>query len=228
MDYINGNIIAIGCVFLSLHCTVDYKMIMYRESKRWFVNHVISNFFIVSITLEDMFRLLSCTDGCGELVQRGGGIFPYYQGKEGEITPSEMIVGITGALHLYHLLVFENLRTIDYMHHYLMLIVLVMSYLFQAACYQSMFMFFLSGLPGLIDYGMLALGVNRKTEKRINVYLNNYLRAPGIIFTMGLYWRDIRKVSGLISLIVGYGLLYWNATYFNLDVTRSYYSYISV
>ena len=95
MDYINGNIIAIGCIFLSLHCTVDYKMIMYRESKRWFVNHVISNFFIVSITLEDMFRLLSCTDGCGELVQRGGGFFPYYQGREGEITPSEMIVGIT-------------------------------------------------------------------------------------------------------------------------------------
>jgi hypothetical protein len=228
MDYINSNILITGCVFFSLHRTVDCFMIKYKESKRWFVNHFISNFFIVSVTSEDMLRLLSCTDRCGELVQRGGGFFPYYNGREGEITPSELIVGITGALHLYHLLVFENLRMIDYMHHYLMLIVLAMSYLFRAACYQSMFMFFLSGLPGLIDYGMLALEVNRKTEKKVNVYLNNYLRAPGIIFTMGLYWRDIRKVSGIISLLVGYGLLYWNATYFNLDVTRSYYSYVSI
>ena len=59
-----------------------------------------------------MLRLLSCTDRCGELVQRGGGFFPYYNGREGEITPSELIVGITGALHLYHLLIFENLRNL--------------------------------------------------------------------------------------------------------------------
>jgi len=221
------DIIVVGSLFLSLHCTIDYLLQNTKESKKWFINHVISNTFIVSITFQDMIRLLSCTDRCGELVQQGGFLFPHYEEGEDKITPSEAIVGITSALHLYHLLFFENLRRIDYMHHYLMLIVLAMSYLFQAACYQSMFMFFLSGLLGLIDYGMLSLGVNRKTEKRINVYLNNYLRAPGIIFTMGLYWRDVRKVSGLISLLVGYGLLFWNATYFNLDVTRSYYVLIS-
>jgi len=221
------DIIVVGSLFLSLHCTIDYLLQNTKESKKWFINHVISNTFIVSITFQDMIRLLSCTDRCGELVQQGGFLFPHYEEGEDKITPSEAIVGITSALHLYHLLFFENLRRIDYMHHYLMLIVLAMSYLFQAACYQSMFMFFLSGLLGLIDYGMLSLGVERKTEKRINVYLNNYLRAPGIIFTMGLYWRDVRKVSGLISLLVGYGLLFWNATYFNLDVTRSYYRYIS-
>ena len=226
MDLVNWNIFVVTKLFIGIHCTIDYLLQNTKESKKWFINHVISNTFIVSITFQDMIRLLSCTDRCGELVQQGGFLFPYYE-EEDKITPSEAIVGITSALHLYHLLFFENLRTIDYMHHYLMLIVLAMSYLFQAACYQSMFMFFLSGLPGLIDYGMLSLGVNRKTEKRINVYLNNYLRAPGIIFTMGLYWRDVRKVSGLISLLVGYGLLFWNATYFNLDVTRSYYSYIS-
>ena len=105
-----------------------------------------------------------------------------------------------------------------------MLIVLTMSYVFEAGCYMSMFMFFLSGLPGLIDYSLLALEVDRKTEKRINLYLNNYIRSPGIIFTLGLYWRDTTNI-GFWSLLIGYGLLFWNATYFNLDVVRSYYTY---
>jgi len=223
LDYINYKIIGTTNIFLLLHYSIGKSLKNERESIKWFQNHVVSNSIIVCLTFQDMIRLLRCRENCLELQQEGG----FLMTSNLSLTPSEMIVSVTSALHLYHLLFFDNLRTIDYMHHYLMLIVLAMSYLFKAACYQSMFMFFLSGLPGLIDYYLLSKRVERKIEKKVNVYLNNYIRSPGIIFAMGLYWRDIMDV-GFWSLLIGYGLLYWNATYFNLDVTRSYYSYISV
>lgn len=224
-DYINWKIIGVTKLFLFFHYYIGKMMRHERESIIWFINHCFTNSIIVLLTFQDMMRLLQCRNGCKNLNQEGGVIFSSLL-ENIQISPSEMIVSVTSALHLYHLLFFHNLRMIDYMHHYLMLIVLAMSYLFQAYCYQSMFMFFLSGLPGLVDYGMLSLSVDRKTEKRINVFLNNYIRSPGIIFTMGLYWRDIMDI-GSWSLLIGYGLLFWNATYFNLDVTRSYYSYIT-
>lgn len=228
LDYLNLKIIGTTNLFLLLHYSIDRVLVKERESIRWFRNHVISNIIIVCLTFQDMIRLLECKNNCLELKQEGGFLMTSnYPKSNFSLTPSEMIVSVTSALHLYHLLFFNNLRTIDYMHHYLMLIVLAMSYLFQAACYQSMFMFFLSGLPGLIDYYLLSKRVERKIEKKVNVYLNNYIRSPGIIFTMGLYWRDIMD-AGFWSLLIGYGLLYWNATYFNLDVSRSYYSYVSI
>ena len=62
---------------------------------------------------------------------------------------------------------------------------------------MSYFLFFICGLPGMIDYGMLAIGYDRREEKRINTYLNNYLRSPGIIFGLGILWRDISHISSL-------------------------------
>jgi hypothetical protein len=214
----NFKILIFTKIFIFFHLIIEKILQDKKKSIKWFTNHVFTNTLIVLMTYRDIINLLNCKENCLELEQTGGIL------KNDYVSPPEMIVSATSALHLYHVICFSNLRLIDYMHHYLMLVVLAMSYIFQAGCYQSMFMFFLSGLPGLIDYSLLALKVDRKTEKKINLYLNNYLRSPGIIFTTGLYWRDTTSIN-FWSILIGYGLLFWNATYFNLDVIRSYYTY---
>ena len=49
----------------------------------------------------------------------------------------------------------------------------------------------MNGLPGGIDYLLLILvkigKIKSIEEKRINTYLNNYIRAPGILILIG-FW----------------------------------------
>ena len=46
-------------------------------------------------------------------------------------------------------------------------------------------MFFLTGLPGCIDYFLLGLVklniLDKLKEKQINVYINNWIRGPGCV-----------------------------------------------
>ena len=74
----------------------------------------------------------------------------------------------------------------------------------------------------MIDYGMLALAYDRKEEKRINTYLNNYLRAPGIMFGMGMLWKDSFHVSPFY-VFMSFTSMFWNAQYFNYEVIKNYY-----
>ena len=84
---------------------------------------------------------------------------------------------------------------------------------------------FLCGFPGMIDYGLLSLDIDREVEKKVNVYLNNYIRGPGIIFTLGLYWRDSFNYNFFVYWF-SFIALFWNATFFSHDATRSYYKNI--
>ena len=97
-----------------------------------------------------------------------------------------------------------------------------MAYMMNVGVYMSYFLFFVCGLPGMIDYGMLALAYDRKEEKRINTYLNNYLRAPGIMFGMGMLWKDSFHVSPFY-VFMSFTSMFWNAQYFNYEVIKNYY-----
>ena len=103
LDYLNLKIIGTTNLFLLLHYLVDRVLVKERESIRWFRNHVISNSIIVCLTFQDMIRLLECKNNCLELQQEGG----FLMTSDFSLTPSEMIVSVTSALHLYHLLFFE-------------------------------------------------------------------------------------------------------------------------
>jgi len=95
-------------------------------------------------------------------------------------------------------------------------------------------LFFTTGLPGMIDYFLLFMVKNNKLqsifEKRINNYINLWLRSPGCIshtvLTILVY--NIYKNTLLSGRVNQFGYLftssmtYWNGIYFMNKVVISY------
>jgi hypothetical protein len=154
-------------------------------------------------------------------------------------------LNITVALHFYHMIFFNNLHTIDWVHHIVMMYVAVYMYLFPVGASINAVIFFVNGLPGGIDYFLLALVKHNKispnTEKCINVYLNNWIRSPGLLISnyiallvIGHNLDKFTIPSIIPHFIPGYYIidtvmlmlipiaLYWNAQYFNQRVLLNY------
>ena len=188
------NLIIVSYIFKWSHYTLLDGV---KENTKWYFNHALMNCHMVFTTVEDSVKLLKCSENCHKIKPTGGFIYSLtgYENIE-LIMVTNMLI-----LHGYHMLLFENLRAIDYIHHVVMMIVLMLGYIMNVGIYMSYFLFFICGLPGMIDYGMLAIGHNRREEKRINSYLNNYIRSPGIIFGLGMLWRDVSHVSQLTVLM---------------------------
>ena len=210
------NLVGITGLLYHTHYNVFSSL---RENIKWYMNHTIMNSIMVLMTTTDSFKLLNCKSDCYQIKPQGGVLYSWYGYEDIElIMLSNMLL-----LHGYHIFLFDNLRLIDYLHHILMMLVLVMAYIMNVGIYMSYFLFFICGLPGMIDYGMLAINYDRKEEKRINTYLNNYLRAPGIMFGMGMLWKDTFHVKPFYVLI-SFVAMFWNSQYFNYEVIKSYYS----
>ena len=93
-------------------------------------------------------------------------------------------------------------------------------------------LFFTTGLPGLIDYTLLFLQrnniINKYFEKKVNTFLNLWIRAPGCIMnTMMIMMNIITNYnqltnSELYSGIIMMSLVYWNGIYFMGQVLTDY------
>ena len=189
-----------------------------KENTKWYFNHAVMNCHMVLTTIDDSLKLLKCSEECHKIKPTGGLIYRLTGNENIElIMVTNMLL-----LHGYHMFLFDNLRGIDYLHHIVMMLVLIIAYTMNVGIYMSYFLFFICGLPGMIDYSMLAIGYDRREEKRINTYLNNYLRSPGIMFGMGMLWKDSFHVSPFYVLM-SFMTLFWNAQYFNYEVIKSYY-----
>ena len=91
------------------------------------------------------------------------------------------------SLHIYHIMwYFNKLRFDDWLHHILSVgIALPLTLFSSSGSLLGHSLFYLTGLPGFIDYFLLFLNRNgcikRMTEKKINNILNLWLRCPGCI-----------------------------------------------
>merc|ERR1711935_356126 len=94
-------------------------------------------------------------------------------------------------------------------------------------------LFFLCGLPGLIDYIMLFLVrnkyINKMTEKKYNKLINLWLRAPGCIahsvLTLVSFLAFKKKTATNIEYFAAMLtslLVYWNGIYFMEQVVSDY------
>ncbi len=97
---------------------------------------------------------------------------------------------------------------------------------------SSFALFFLTGLPGAIDYMLLYLvkinKVNSVTEKKIYTYLSTYIREPGCIYTfiIGLngvltYYTE-QNFNKMIILLITILLILSNGKYYLLKTHESY------
>ena len=94
-------------------------------------------------------------------------------------------------------------------------------------------LFYITGVPGMIDYMMMFLVRNKKlnkmTQKKINTYINLWLRCPGCVSlstlttvvyvnSSNLIFDEIQSVM-VIAIIF---LVFWNGVYFMNLVVRDY------
>ena len=205
MSYIIKEICGIMLIFFM----IDYSVI--PNKARWFILHTISNTFTTYYTLGSVINVLS--DPIKML----------------SVQPSYTPLNITIALHLYHIVFFNNLVAIDWIHHILMCGIAAGSYFYNIGECTNFIIFFINGLPGGLDYLMLSLVKHGKIhymiEKRLNAYINLWIRSPGIIcgifnlYLAMLYSDEFSWISGRILILVAF---LWNAQYFLYRVIRSY------
>ena len=171
-------------VFLGIYLLFDpiLAMVISRSNKgHWFAMHAFANLWVVALALPDLIYTLQdpmhglsmsqCDDrlwACNDVA-------------------SAAIV----AIHMYHVLAYRNLNADDWFHHILFCTtILPLHFVYSWGIWSNTLPFFVSGLPGGINYFCLFLvkmgSMLPENEKRINVYLNMWVRSPGLITVMAL------------------------------------------
>jgi hypothetical protein len=179
----------------------------------YYALHALHNGAIVALTLPDVintFKYIATPHGLIDYTNNMNSIYLCY------------------ALHIYHILAyFYKLRFDDWLHHILMIgLALPIGTIVESRTLVGFSLFFTTGLPGGIDYSCLFAVRNgwmkRETEKRINDFLNVWIRSPGCVaqacFTLAY-------ICGLNEHVPVYVYLpailnYWNGQYFMKQVVR--------
>ena len=121
---------------------------------------------------------------------------------------------------MYHLLAFKNVPKEEWFHHIVFGGGMGISGLYyNVGSITSLASFFIMGLPGGIDYALLAAVKQRLlrpgTEKQINARMNVWIRAPGLTITgyaTYLAWKYSRvqvyhsasaSLTGFLSVMNG-------------------------
>jgi hypothetical protein len=141
-------------------------------------------------------------------------------------------IALVAALHIYHIICYFNkMRFDDWLHHILMIfIALPIGYYLPSASLMGYSLFFTSGLPSTLDYILLFCvrngWVNRMTEKRVNRWLNVWLRAPGCVShaTLTLTWILSAQGDWQMKALgcIPAALTYWNGQYFMQQVVEDH------
>ena len=196
---------------------------------RWFVLHSVANFAIALMT-------------CSSFVEAAADPAHTVYQAPGEPHRPHTDCVIIGALHLYHFLAFP-VDDQDKYHHLLFIP-------FNQACVWlpawwggagwswgpciQMQHFFICGLPGAIDYMVLALSrlgrVQTAAQKLTQVRLNLWLRCPGVLFTISvLLFETVRcrpPPAAICIVALDAALIGFNSLYYTDRVVRSHERYL--
>ena len=152
----------------------------------------------------------------------------------GSVGPNMDALRFCFALHLYHCIMYwQKFRFDDWLHHGLMIgIALPLGWALPSGRLLGFSLFFTTGLPGGIDYVLLFLNrnglVSRSIEKRVNTWLNVWIRAPGTAAEAALslvYLSSTMDTATTFQLVAGLttaALNYWNGQYFMQQVVWDY------
>ena len=186
------------------------------STTRWFLLHSIINFIVVYYSLNDVYTCLIYSSDCYRIPWNNNSIKVY---------------NYATLLHIYHCIFFKLTKD-DYLHHFLMVVIC------GTLCYKlksiisSFALFFLTGLPGAIDYMLLYLvktnKINSIVEKRIYTFLSAYIRAPGCTYTLAIGMNGIfnyynnQDYKNLLILSLTIFLIFWNGQYYFMKSHESY------
>jgi hypothetical protein len=202
--------------FINLLCCYIFNIYL-PTSARWFLLHSIVNFLVVYYSINDVFICIINYDTCYKIAWNEN---------------SENVYNYATLLHIYHFIFFKLTKD-DYLHHFLMVCICGSLCYLQKSIISSLALFFLSGLPGAIDYYLLFLvkinTIDTKFEKKVYSYLSAYFRAPGCTYTFAIGMNGIidyyikNDYYNMILLLITISLIYWNGQYYFM---KSYESYL--
>ena len=202
----------IGSIF-GTFCILDDILTKYtRIQGVYYLMHALHNVLIVKATLPDVIHTWT----------NFGGLYPQ----------NMYALELVFALHFYHVCMhWRKFRMDDWLHHILMIgIALPIGGYFESGSLLGYSLFFTTGLPGGIDYVLLFLVRNnlleRSTEKRVNAWLNVWIRSPGCASTAGYAICYAYLASSSYSMmrwaaIVTALLNYWNGQYFMRQIVEN-------
>ena len=189
----------------------------YSQNVRWFFIHCIINIYITIYGFPNIIFSLQNLAECS--------ITQWINGYE--------IYGVVVALHFYHIFNFQ-LNKMDWLHHIMTAVITgPVVLLTNTTCVSAVGLWFVSGLPGAIDYFLLWLVkmgyCNKKIEKIAYVAISCWIRAPGCIYTATLQFGMIPRIQEYSYLqIIGKFwttlIIYWNGIFFMYLTVRDYYS----
>lgn len=182
-----------------------------KSSGRWFFIHIWINSVVTIFSFSDTIKCIT-------------------QPLECSITPWSsnlpIVMGISG--HLYHLIAFKVVSFDDYIHHFLMVFFcgFVSSYIGTIGINSAIF--FMTGLPGLLDYVLLVLSkfrfIESIVEKKSNVIIQIYFRMPCLVFVGSITYASSIANNNTLSYVVLIGLCFVNGIYYMHDTVSNYYS----
>jgi hypothetical protein len=128
------------CASFMLCYALDAAILkMNLDKSRWFTLHTVVNVFVVLLSAQDTYATLA------DPVHAVGG------------PASTLAISIIIALHAYHAVYF-TLDAVDIIHHVVSVGILgPLAVWYRPGVFLNYVCFFVSGLPGGIDYAMLAL-----------------------------------------------------------------------
>jgi len=178
-DSLIGNVIIISVLAV-------FDILVARHTQaRWFCLHAFANLLCVISALNSIFTCFTDPVHCADSSK--------YSDTSLFGAASMWPVVITNSVHVYHVIAFP-LNADERFHHYLFIPTIGFSgqyYSWGAA--QGTIAFFLSGLPGGIDYFNLLLVKHAKmslmTQKRICANLNVWCRGPGILLASFIMYQ---------------------------------------
>lgn len=190
-------------------CVMDRVLELLRVEGRYYAIHALHNAAITVLTAPNVYQSLLLDPTCF--------VTP--------IIASQLII----ALHLYHCwMYFEKLRIDDWMHHALMIgVALPLGLSVPSGSLMGMSLFFTTGLPGGVDYVLLALVRNGRlasdVEKRANAAIQVWVRSPGCVAVAALIVRQAfthEKATTFykVASVLTAALNYWNGQYFSAQV----------
>lgn len=200
------------------------------KNGRYFSLHVLVNAYVTAVHLDDV--LTTYAD-------------PSQAWRSGPVD-TKGCVAILG-LHVYHILAFQPLDLVDWIHHVVMIVVMLpLAWALRPGALLGHGAFFSSGLPGGIDYLMLVCvkkkWMHRMTEKRWNAHIQLWLRMPGCLFHAVFAWIgrvESQKLLGgtlhpsvpntsllpawadLPAIVVVIATFFWNGPFFLRRVIES-------
>ena len=170
------------------------------ERARWFCMHTIGNAMIAIGSARDTAHCI--------MDHSISNVAPDW------MMPASMAFG----MHLYHCMAFR-LRPEDWSHHILFVFGVTPLLLWYPTKATSVCLFFCTGVPGMLDYGILTLvktgNIQRRIQKRVAGLINAYMRMPGGALGGSLLIQDGLKDQshGTCGLILG-GMMLANSCFY--------------